>query len=127
MDLILLVASVVDLRAGATTGAAHGLAATYLGSRPASGRPRCRGPISGSRTRFAGGPPPQRAPRYGRARAPHEWKLWLRAVAGWAVACGLLALAIVAVGDDARTAQLLGWINGVHAGLIVGGLAWPLE
>jgi hypothetical protein len=126
VDLILLVASVLDLRAGATASAAHGLAATYLGFSVAFGSITLRWADQRFAHRFAGGPPPQRPPRYGQARARHEWRLWLRALVGWAVACGLLGLAILAVADGARTAQLTGWISGLTAGLLIWALAWPL-
>jgi hypothetical protein len=69
--------------------------------------------------RFADGPPPERPPRYGQARARYEWRLWARALLGWTVACGVLGLAIVTVGDAWRTGRLAGRINGLTAGLLI--------
>jgi hypothetical protein len=126
LDLVLLVASVLDLRAGSTASAAHGLAAAYIGFSVAFGATTLRWADQRFAHRFADGPPPERPPRYGRARARYEWKLWAGALAGSAVACGLLGLAIVAVDDPARTAHLTGWINGLTAGLIIWALARPL-
>ena len=126
LDLVLLGASVLDLRSGSTAGAAHGLAATYIGFSAAFGSTTLRWADQRFAHRFAGGPPPERPPRYGPARARHEWRLWVRALAGWSVACGLLGLAVVAVDDPTATAHLVGWMNGLTAGLLIWLLAWPV-
>ena len=126
LDLVLLIASVLDLRAGGTAGAAHGLAAAYIGFSVGFGSTTLRWADQRFAHRFAGGPPPERPPRYGQPRARYEWQLWARALLGWTVACGLLALTTVAVGDAGRTAHLAGWINGLTAGLLLWALAWPL-
>ncbi|MGR6965806.1 hypothetical protein ACU610_15205 [Geodermatophilus sp. URMC 61] len=126
LDLLLLIASVLDLRSGRTAGVAHGLAAAYIGFSVAFGSTTLRWADQRFAHRFAGGPPPERPPRYGQARTRHEWRLWARASVGWAMACGLLGLAIVAVDDPARTAHLTGWIQGLTAWLVVWALAWPL-
>ncbi|MGY1849470.1 hypothetical protein [Blastococcus sp. SYSU DS1021] len=126
LDLVLLIASFLDLRSGSTAGAAHGLAAVYIGFSVAFGPLTLRWADQRFAHRFAGGPPPVRPPEYGQARARHEWKLWARALAGWAVACSLLGLAVLAADDAARTAHLAGWINGLTAGVIIWALAWPL-
>jgi hypothetical protein len=126
LDLVLLIASVLDLRSGSVAGPAHGLAAAYIGFSVAFGSATLRWADQRSAHRFAGGPAPDRPPRYGRARARYEWRLWGRALAGWAVACGLLGLAVVVVDDAARTAHLVGWINGLTAWLVIWALAWPV-
>jgi hypothetical protein len=127
LDLVLLVASVLDLRSGSTAGVAHGLAAVYIGFSVAFGPRAVRWADQRFAHRFAGGPPPDRPPRYGRARARYEWRLWVRALLGWAVACGLLGLAILAVDDPDRTAHLAGWINGLTVWLVIWALAWPVS
>ncbi|MGY2079322.1 hypothetical protein [Modestobacter sp. SYSU DS0657] len=126
LDLVLLIASVLDLRSGSTAAAAHGLAAVYIGFSVAFGPVTLRWADQRFAHRFAGGPPPVRPPKYGQARARYEWQLWVRALAGWTVTCGLLGLAILAVDDPARTSHLTGWINGLTAGVIIWALAWPL-
>ncbi|MGY1718731.1 hypothetical protein ACI8AG_06770 [Blastococcus sp. SYSU DS0552] len=126
LDLALLIASVLDLRSGSTAGAAHGLAAVYIGFSVAFGSVTLRWADQRFAHRFAGGPPPVRPPKDGQARARYEWQLWARALAGWTVACGLLGLAILAVDDPARTTHLTGWIDGLTAGVIIWALAWPL-
>ncbi|MGY1748689.1 hypothetical protein [Modestobacter sp. SYSU DS0511] len=126
LDLVLLTASVLDLRSGSTAGAAHGLAAVYIGFSVAFGPITLSWADQRFAHRFAGSPSPVRRPKYGQARARYEWRLWARALAGWAVACGLLGLAILAVDDPGRTVHLAGWINGLTAGVIIWALGWPL-
>jgi len=69
VDLVLLVATVIDLRGGATADFTHGLAAAYIGFSVAFGHSVIRWADQRFAHRFAGGPPPWRAPRGGRERA----------------------------------------------------------
>ena len=125
VDLVLLVATVIDLSDGATAGFQHGLAAAYIGFSVAFGPSMIRWADERFAHRFAGGPPPWRPPRGGRARARYEWREFGKALIAWAVSCGLLAAAIAIVGDAARTEELLGWI--VRLTMIVGIWAlWPI-
>jgi hypothetical protein len=50
LDLVLLIASVLDLRSGSAAGAAHGLAASYIGFSGGSAPPPRGGPTSASPT-----------------------------------------------------------------------------
>jgi len=50
VDLVVLGATVLDLRGGGSASWSHGLAAAYLGVSVAFGPSMCAGPISGSRT-----------------------------------------------------------------------------
>lgn len=68
VDLVLLGATVLDLRDGATAGFAHGLAAAYLGFSVVFGPSMVRVADERFAHRFAGGPPPGRPPRTGRRR-----------------------------------------------------------
>ena len=61
--------------------------------------------------RFAGGPKPDKPAKYGAARARREWREFGKAALAWAVACGLLQVAIMMVGDAHRTAALSDWIT----------------
>ncbi|MGY1605295.1 hypothetical protein [Geodermatophilus sp. SYSU D00815] len=79
------------------------LAAAYIGFSVAFDSTTLRWAGQRFAHRFAAGPPPQRPPQYGQERARYEWWLWARAVLGWAVACGLLGPAVLAVDDPART------------------------
>ena len=125
VDVVLLAATVVDLSRGATAELAHGLAAAYLGFSVAFGHSMIRWADQRFAHRFAGGPEPDRPPREGPARVRHEWRELGKAALAWAVACGLLGLAILAVGDPERTAELEGWIVRLSIVLAIWAL-WPI-
>jgi hypothetical protein len=125
VDLILLVATVIDLSNGATAGFEHGLAAAYLGFSVAFGHGMIRWADERFAHRFAGGPPPWRPPRGGRARARYEWREFGKAVVAWAISCGLLLAAIAIVDDADRTEALLGWIARLSMILAIWSL-WPI-
>lgn len=118
VDVVLLVASVIDLRRGAPASVTHGLAAAYLGFSVAFGHSMVRWADQRFAHRFAGGPPPWRPPKEGRLRVRYEWREWVKAVYAWAIASGLLLVAIAWVGDSARTQELAGWIG--RLSLVVG-------
>ena len=76
--------------------------------------------------RFAGGPPPWKPPKHGWERIRYEWREWGKAVLAWAIACGLLALAVLMVGDAERTGELVGWIQRLTAAVVIWFVAFPL-
>ena len=125
VDLVLLIATVIDLRRGATAGAAHGLAAAYIGFSVAFGHSLIRWADQRFAHRFAGGPEPQRPPRHGRARARYEWREFGKAAIAWTVSVGLLAAAIAIVGDAERTEALQAWIVRLSLVLAIWSL-WPV-
>ncbi|MEU6364198.1 hypothetical protein ABZ876_00300 [Streptomyces sp. NPDC046931] len=112
LELVLFAATAVDLKNGATPNWEHGLAALYLGFTVAYGPYLIRWLDGHAAHRLAGGPPPPKPPRYGRVRARHEARLWLRAVLGAAVALVLLELAIRYVGDggDVSVLRTFQWL-----------------
>ena len=125
VDLVLLTATTIDLSRGATAEFAHGLAAAYIGFSVAFGHGLIRWADARFAHRFAGGPPPPRPPRYGRARARHEWREFGKALLAWAIASALLAAAIAIVGDAGRTQELQGWLVRLTMVLAVWSL-WPI-
>ncbi len=126
VDVVLLVATTADLARGATAGFAHGLAAAYLGVSVAFGPSLVRWADERVAHRFAGGPKPWRPPRYGRARARYEWREFGKAALAWAIACGLLGLAILLVGDAGRTEALAAWIGRLTIALAIWAV-WPVS
>jgi hypothetical protein len=125
VDLVLLVATVVDLSRGARADFTHGLAAAYIGVSLAFGHSMVRWADQRFAHRFAGGPPPWRPPSGGRARARYEWREFAKAGLAWAVSSGLLLAAIAIVGDAERTEALEAWI--VRLTLVLGIWAlWPI-
>lgn len=107
VDLILLVATVLDLRSGATAGTAHGLAAVYLGISIAYGHKMIGWADTRFAHRFAAGARPTRL--YGMSYAQECWKDVVRTVAAALIAAGFLYLLIALVGDPGRTAALAGF------------------
>ncbi|MGW1765290.1 hypothetical protein ACWCQL_14605 [Streptomyces sp. NPDC002073] len=130
LELVLLVATVIDLRGGAAPDTRHGIAALYLGYTVAYGHYTVKWLDGHAAYRLAGGPKPAGA-GYGAARARHEWQLWLRTVLAAAVAAGLLQLAIWYVGDAGDTGALRGWqmvtlrAVGIHALVAATYTIWP--
>ncbi|MFI0237502.1 hypothetical protein [Streptomyces sp. NPDC016845] len=108
LEVLLLVVTAIDLRNGAEPDWKHGLAAVYIGYSIALGHYTVKWVDVRVAHRFAGGPPPS-APKYGTARALHEWRvaaLWTLAAL---IAMGLLQGAIWYVGEDGSTSSLEAW------------------
>ena len=126
VDLVLFGASAIDLASGATADFSHGLAAAYIGFSVAFGHSVVRWADQRFAHRFAGGPPPWRPPKHGRARRVYEWREFAKGLAGWAVACGLLGAAILLVDDPARTAALNGWIARLTVVMLIWLIFWPV-
>jgi hypothetical protein len=126
VDLVLLVASAIDLRRGATADFTHGLAAAYLGFSVAFGRSMVRWADQRFAHRFAGGPPPWKPPKSGWARTRYEWREWGKGVVAWTIACGLLGLGVLFVGDLERTQELLAWIGRLTLVIVIWFVAFPL-
>jgi hypothetical protein len=106
VDLLLLGATVADLRDGGTATTAHALAGVYIGVSVGFGHAMVRWADERFAHRFAGGPAPRRAPRSGRAHAAHERRGLLRHLVAYGVGAGLLGLGVLVVGDPARTEAL---------------------
>ena len=95
VDVVVLVATVIDLAGGAKANFTHGLAAVYLGFSVVFGPSMVRWADARFAHRFAGGPPPP-PKRYGREKLRHEWREFGKCV----LACGLAAAG--AAGGDLR-------------------------
>ena len=106
VDLVLLGATVADLRSGGTADTAHALAAVYIGVSVGFGHSMVRWADERFAHRYAGGPAPSRRPRTGRAHAAHERRGLVRHVVAYLVGVALLGLAVVVIGDPARTEAL---------------------
>jgi len=109
LEVLLLVVTAVDLRDGAEPSWHHGVAAVYIGFTVGLGHSTIKWADAQVSHRFFGGPPPVRPPKYGMARAAHEWKVAGRWITAAAVAAGLLQAAIWYVGDAGETGSLRGW------------------
>jgi hypothetical protein len=126
VDLVLFVATVLDLLGGATASAAHGLAAAYIGFSIAFGHSMIRWADQRVAHRFFGGPPPWKPPKGGKARAAYEWREWLKGLLGWAVACAMLGGGILMIGDWERSQELAVWAGRLSFALVVWLVFWPV-
>ncbi|MER6911732.1 hypothetical protein ABT354_08685 [Streptomyces sp. NPDC000594] len=133
LEVVLLIATAIDLRNGAEPGWHHGLAALYIGYTVGHGHRTVKWLDGHAAHRLGGAPPPVAPPRYGMARAAHEGRVWAGTLIGAAVATGLLLLAIRYVGDSGSTASLEAWmyqawrITGIHGLIALTYLIWPRQ
>lgn len=107
VDLVILSASVVDLRHGATAGLAHVLSAIYLGVSVAWGHRMIQWADVRFAHRFANGPAPQSKPAGGAERAAFELGQLRRHLLAWSVGVALLGGGVLLVGDLSRTQVLV--------------------
>ena len=107
VDVILLVATTVDLRRGAEATAVHALAAIYIGVSVAFGSSMVRWADARLAHRLGAGPAPRPRPRHGRAHARQERRQWARHAIAWAIGCSLMLLAWLLVADPERSERLL--------------------
>jgi hypothetical protein len=111
IDVVLLVATVVDLRRGAEATFAHGLAAAYIGFTIAFGGIAVQWADARFAFRFAGGPSPRSAPTHGLDLLIYEAKLWFRCVLAAVITICLVYLAIRIVGEPERTRDVELWLT----------------
>ncbi|MFV0127747.1 hypothetical protein ACLGI4_08540 [Streptomyces sp. HMX112] len=131
LEVLLLVVTALDLENGAEPSAKHGLAALYIGYTVGHGHRTVKWLDGHAAHRLAGAPRPPGPPRYGMARARYEGGLWLGTLLAAAVATALLWLAILYVGDPARTTSLESWLHvawraaGIHGLIALSYAIWP--
>jgi hypothetical protein len=126
VDLVLLVATIIDLRGGVKANEAHGLAAVYLGFSLAFGASMVRWADVRFAHRFAGGPPPRKVPKRGPERLRHEWREFGKGVVAWAIACALLWAAVWYIDAPKRTEALVGWAYRLTVVMVIWFVFWPL-
>lgn len=98
LDVVLVTASILDVARGSTPGLTHGLAAVYLGFTVAFGHSMIRWADRKFSHRFAGGPPPPPAPKYGAAKLAYEWREWGKAAAALAISVAVMATTALVAG-----------------------------
>lgn len=109
LEVVLLVVTAIDLKNGAQPDWKHGLAAVYIGFTVGLGHSTIRWVDARVAHRFAGGPPPVKPPKYGMARAVHEWKVAARWTVAAVTALALLQAAVWYVGGDGDVSSLQAW------------------
>lgn len=129
IDLLLLVFTAVDLRAGTPATFAHGLATAYVGFTVAFGPVLVRWADRHFAHRFASGPPPVTAPAFGWADVRQELVLWLRCIAAWVITIAILIVLIGYIDNEAITRELYVWFRIAFGSVIlwfVFGPVWSL-
>jgi cytochrome bd-type quinol oxidase subunit 2 len=131
IDVLLLTATVLDLRDGAEASGAHGLAALYLGFTVAYGHYTIRWLDGHAAHRLGGAPRPAEPPRHGMARARHEWRLWGMTLIAVLIGLAVLQGMIWWIDDPDRTQALGSWRSGALRVLVIHGIIalsytlWP--
>ncbi|MFF8874727.1 hypothetical protein [Streptomyces massasporeus] len=131
LEVVLLVATAMDLKNGADPNWTHGLAALYIGYTVGHGHRTVKWLDGHAAHRLGGAPPPPKPPRYGMARARHEGAVWLGTLTAAVVATVLLQLAIWYVDDPSRVTSLESWrwvawrTAGIHGLIALSYAIWP--
>lgn len=131
LEVVLLVATALDLKNGAEPNWTHGLAALYIGYTVGHGHRTVKWLDGHAAHRLGGAPRPPGPPRYGMARARHETRVWLGTLTAAVVATVLLQLAIQYVGDASRVSSLEDWrftawrVAGIHGLVALAYWIWP--
>ncbi|MFJ6849978.1 hypothetical protein ACIQM3_05455 [Streptomyces sp. NPDC091271] len=133
LEVVLLVVTAMDLKNGAEPDWKHGLAAVYIGFTVGLGHSTIKWVDARVAHRFAGGPPPVKPPKYGMARAAHEWRTAARWIVAAGTAMALLQAAIWYVGGDGDTGSLqmwqqkMLWVIGINLIIAVGYTVAPKQ
>ena len=108
LDIVLLVATTIDLHQGSMAQFAHGLAAAYLGFTLVFGKSVIKWADHKVQTTFYNALDYQEQ-RYGFDYAKLEWRSWLKAVLACSIAAIFLYVAIYFVNDPIKTEALSEW------------------
>ncbi|WP_099156560.1 hypothetical protein [Virgibacillus ndiopensis] len=106
VDLLLLIATVIDLKNGATATSIHGLAAIYIGISVAFGHKMIKWADVRFAFWFANGPKPDKKRKYGKAFAKNERIGWYHHLLAWIIGVGLLGAIILYINNPDQTEAL---------------------
>ncbi|MGM0838292.1 MAG: hypothetical protein ACQEV7_19300 [Bacillota bacterium] len=107
IDLVLIVATIIDLKNGQQASSIHGLAAIYIGVTIAYGKSMIHWADERFAYRFLNGPKPQKKINHGSAHAKRERAGWFRHLIGWVIGNAFLLGMILLVGDLGRTEEIV--------------------
>ncbi|MFG3050642.1 hypothetical protein ACGFZP_06740 [Kitasatospora sp. NPDC048239] len=133
VDLTLFALTVLDLRGGATASWTHALAASYAGFSIGYGPSLVRWADRHFQYRFAGGPKPQRPPKYGAERTSHEWRICRRTVVSAGITLALITALVPLSAGAAHFDDFTGWYLRLGIAAVVNVIVaacysiWPKE
>ncbi|MER5350769.1 hypothetical protein ABT093_10590 [Kitasatospora sp. NPDC002551] len=132
IDLVLFLLTLFDLRGGATASWTHALAASYLGFSIGYGPSVVRWADARFLHRFAGGPKPLPAPKYGAGRSRYEWQICLRTLVSAAITITLItALKLLTDAPGSEVFDQWYWKLGIAAvvntAIAVSYTLWPKQ
>ncbi|WP_306459228.1 hypothetical protein [Paenibacillus sp. E222] len=104
VDVLLMVATVMDLQRGATASMVHGIAAIYIGVSIAYGHQMIAWADRYFLYWLKGGDNPRSSKVYGSEHASRERVGWLRHLLAWCIGSMFLLAMIWWIGDTERTA-----------------------
>ncbi|PLR69148.1 hypothetical protein [Bacillus sp. UMB0893] len=107
VDLVLLAATVLDLKNGATATMVHGIAAIYIGISIAFGHGMIKWADQHFAYRFANGEKPPKKIKYGTEHARREREGWFRHLLAWIIGASFLGAIILYINNGQQTEQLL--------------------
>ena len=111
LDVVLVIATAVDLHRGADVGLVHVLAGFYLGSSLAFGPAIVRWADVRFAHRFAGGLAPHPVPKHGPERHAHLMREWYRVVGTVVIASAVLVVLIAFFAAPQDQGSLWWWIG----------------
>jgi hypothetical protein len=126
VDVVVLVATMIDISRGAEASLIHGLAAVYLGFSVVFGPSMIRWADVRFAHRFAGGPAPVKRPKHGKEKERHEWREWGKCVLASAIASIVLLVLVFMIGGFDKAQPLLGWLPRLGAVTAVWFVVGPL-
>ncbi|WP_010096413.1 2TM domain-containing protein [Ornithinibacillus scapharcae] len=107
VDLVLLIATVYDLKNGAVATTIHGIAAIYIGVSVAFGHQMIRWADERFNYRFGNGNQPAKVKKFGKEHARKEREGWYRHLLSWFIGVALLMGIILYINDHSQTERLL--------------------
>ncbi|WP_108671533.1 hypothetical protein [Peribacillus acanthi] len=106
IDLVLILATIMDLKNGQEATFFHGLAAYYIGMTIAFGKRMIEWADERFAYRFSNGNKPAKKITHGPIHAKQERNAWFRHLLGYVIGNALLLGMIWFVGDSTRTEEL---------------------
>ncbi|WP_164670888.1 2TM domain-containing protein [Virgibacillus doumboii] len=106
VDLLLLIATVIDLKNGATATTVHGVAAIYIGVSVAFGHQMIDWADRYFSYWFADGKKPVKKKKYGKEYAKRERGGWYRHLLAWCIGTAILGGIILYINNPSQTEVL---------------------